>query len=65
MNNGDKVFVLTVDNMPCVIPDMSQFKIMPNTAKADENFLATMGKQNVPGKIPNAATPFIIIPRTK
>jgi hypothetical protein len=65
LNNGDKVFVLNVDNMPCVVPDMNQFKVMPNIARPDENFMAQIGKQNLSGKIPNPAPPFMIIPKIK
>jgi len=28
--NGDKVIISTIDNMPCVQPDMKQFRVMPS-----------------------------------
>lgn len=49
--NGNKVYLLPQDNMPCIVPDMGQFN-MPNLAK---------GKR-IPGKMPNAAIPYKIIP---
>ena len=47
--NGNKIYALPLDNMPCVVPDMRQFN-MP-VAKAELN-----------GFIPNAAKGFSLIP---
>jgi len=57
--NGNKVYTLAQDNMPCVKPDMSQFN-MPNVA--DGHFKIFVQKRNTPGKIPNPISPFEIIP---
>jgi hypothetical protein len=65
LQNGDKVFILPNSNMPCVVPDMRQFSIMPNRSNPNEYFEFRLNKQNIPGNIPNAAPPFIIIPQVK
>jgi hypothetical protein len=54
--NGDKVNTLTQDNMPCIVPDMSQFNTINvfGLIKQSENTLLTY---NIPGSIPNAAIP--------
>jgi hypothetical protein len=58
--NGDKVIILGQDNMPCVVPDMSQFQNMPNPSfqRSNSSFVPfTKG----PGQIPNGALPFSMI----
>lgn len=57
--NGDKLYSLPTDNMPCVVPDMNQYNIMPNAGTSTIVIL-----QNRPGIIPNPAKPFKI-PATK
>ena len=47
--NGNKVYILPQDNMPCIVPDMQQFS-MP-VAKSELN-----------GSMPNAVIPQQIIP---
>lgn len=56
LQNGDKMLFLPVDNMPCIIPDMSQFKTMPNAVVTLLNF-SLENVNNKPGDIPNAAPP--------
>ncbi len=50
--NGDKVFLLPQDHMPCIVPDMSQYYF---------NMPVYKGKIN--GTIPNASPPLQIIPK--
>jgi hypothetical protein len=50
LENGSKVYLLPQDNMPCVVPDMSQFN-MP-VVKAD-----------LKGFIPNGSRLFRLIPQ--
>lgn len=52
--NGNKVYALPQDHMPCVVPDMSQFN-MPNTPRLNKYFPFDNGKEG--GKIPNPAIP--------
>jgi len=51
--NNDSVFILPIDNMPCVVPDMKEFNVMPN-AGINSNIIL----QNRVGQIPNPAMPF-------
>ena len=53
LENGSKVYSLPQDNMPCLVPEMSQFN-MPNLAK---------GKK-VNGMPPGIIPPYKIIPET-
>ena len=57
--NGDKVVISTLDNMPCVQPDMQQFQRMPNLGYEGQfNF----SPQRVfPGQIPNGSKPYSMI----
>ena len=59
--NGDKIHVLSDDNMPCVIPDMNQFTIMPNISNPNEYFETLFFRQHLPGNIPNAVLPHQLI----
>jgi hypothetical protein len=59
--NGDKVHVLSGDNMPCVIPEMMQFTTMPNISNPNEYFETLFYKQYLPGSIPNAVKPYRLI----
>ena len=59
--NGDKVNVLSGDNMPCVIPEMKQFTIMPNISNPNEYFETLFFRQHLPGNIPNAVKPYRLI----
>lgn len=52
--NGDKVVTLQGYNMPCVVPDMSQFQSMPVAGKS---FVL---KRNEYGAIPNPSNPIQI-----
>ncbi len=57
--NGDKVVISSLDNMPCVQPDMRQFQRMPNlTYKEPFNFYP---QQILPGQIPNGSKSFSLI----
>jgi hypothetical protein len=50
--NGDKVYALPQDNMPCIVPDMSQY-----------NDLGLVKPDRQPYTIPNPVYPQIIPPR--
>jgi hypothetical protein len=56
LSNGDKLYILNQDNMPCVVPDISQFN-MPNISNPDEYFESTLFRNHLPGSIPNAVKP--------
>ncbi|MGQ0739885.1 MAG: hypothetical protein ACT4OJ_12575 [Bacteroidota bacterium] len=56
--DGSRVFTLPVDNMPCVSPDMTRFRNMPN---ADNDIRQFIFRQRSHGQIPNPAPPFILI----
>ncbi|MGB3008185.1 MAG: hypothetical protein WBC06_16850 [Chitinophagaceae bacterium] len=59
LSNGDKVISLPTDNMPCVVPDMKQFKRMPDAGIYYKNRLPGLSPNGrYPGEIPNAAAPF-------
>jgi hypothetical protein len=61
--NGDKVITLSIDNMPCVVPDMNLFKTMPNPVynwNSYGNSLIDL-RQRQPGQIPNGAMPHRMI----
>ena len=55
--NGDKVFQLPTDNMPCVIPDMSRFQTMPNPILIIPFNLNSYPRRMQPGLIPNVSSP--------
>ena len=62
--NGNKVYLLPTDNMPCVVPDMSQFN-MP-TGKLTHIYAEdSTQRSNLPGRIPNTIPPWRIIPNSK
>ena len=50
--NGNKVYKLPIDNMPCIVPDESMYHY---------NMPVVKGK--IAGMIPNASPPVSIIPR--
>jgi hypothetical protein len=52
--NGDKVYLLPQDHMPCIVPDASQY-----------NYNMPVYKEEIMGTIPNASPPIQIIPREK
>jgi hypothetical protein len=60
LSNGDNVYTLSQDNMPCVVPGMSQFN-MPNISNPGEYFESLQFKQHLPGTIPNAVKPYRLI----
>lgn len=51
--NNDRVYILPTDNMPCIVPDMKDYDVMPNAGN-NSNILL----QNRIGEIPNPAKPF-------
>lgn len=51
--NNDRVYILPTDNMPCIVPDMKEYDVMPN-AGSNSNILL----QNPIGRTPNPAKPF-------
>jgi len=58
--NGDKLMLLTQDNMPCIVPDMKQF-LMPNISNPEDYFRSLPLITKRPGSIPNAIDPHRII----
>ncbi|MBI5371819.1 MAG: hypothetical protein HZA79_07315 [Sphingobacteriales bacterium] len=50
--NQDQVWVLPTDRMPCVVPDMTAFQVMPVAGK-----LSGTGNPEQAGRIPNPALP--------
>jgi hypothetical protein len=52
LSNGNKVYALSQDRMPCVIPEMYGYN-MPNKA-----VIVVPYRYNGPGAIPNPAKPF-------
>ena len=59
--NSDKVYILPEDNMPCIVPDMTQFN-KADLAGLDLKQKYFTPNRNFPGKIPNPGTPFKFIP---
>lgn len=51
LSNGNKVYLLPQDNMPCIVPNMSQFN-MPNAGR----------NIKVNGMPPGSSPPYKIIP---
>ena len=63
--NGNKVYLLPTDNMPCIVPDMSHFN-MPTTGTLLNYFVdKSPERKNFPSQIPNSITPWKIIPDSK
>jgi hypothetical protein len=62
--NRNKLYSLPLDHMPCIVPDMSQFN-KNDLASSNFNFNFLIQERNLPGKIPNAITPYRIIPENK
>jgi molybdopterin converting factor small subunit len=60
LSNGDKVYILPVDNMPCVVPGYSQNN-MPNISDPNIYYNSPLFKNNTPGTIPNAVKPYRLI----
>lgn len=60
-SNGDRVVILPFDNMPCVVPNMSQFQAMPNPGRNILAYNFNVLPKRLPGVIPNGALPFKII----
>jgi hypothetical protein len=58
--NGAKVYLLPQDNMPCVLPGITQNN-MPNISNPDKYFEALALTNNTPGSIPNAVKPYKLI----
>jgi hypothetical protein len=65
--NGNKVYVLPLDNMPCIVSDKDQYA--DNMLQAPKKFeLFDKLQRNIrqqPGAIPNPAYPWKIIPDDK
>ena len=60
LSNGDKVYTLTIDNMPCVVPGITN-NIMPNISYPENYFESPLFKNNTPGSIPNAVKSYRLI----
>jgi len=54
LENGDKVYLLPGDNMPCIVTDMSHY-----------NYNMPIPKGKMEGMIPNASPPQQMIPKEK
>ncbi len=52
--NSDKVYLLSQDHMPCIVPDMSRY-----------NYNMPVYKGKTEGTIPNISPPLQIIPKEK
>ena len=62
--NGNPVYLLPQDNMPCIVPDMNQFNML--SEKKINPYLNPFSENNhVPDRIPNLIIPFKIIPGNK
>ncbi len=57
--NGDRVVISSLDHMPCIQPDMSQFQTMPNVIY-DKPFNFSPQKP-LPGQVPNGSAPYRMI----
>ena len=42
--NGDRIYILPVDNMPCVSPDMTRYRSMPNADDDINRFILRQRK---------------------
>jgi hypothetical protein len=62
--NGNKIYLLPMDNMPCIVPDKDQYADnMPPAPKKFELFdTQQRNNRQQPGAIPNPAYPWKIIP---
>ena len=61
LQNNSKVYLLPMDNMLCVVPDMDQFN-MPNGANPEKYNESLLGKFKESGRIPNMLIPHKMIP---
>src|SRR5688572_29035821 len=57
--NGNKVYALPQDNMPCVVPNM-EGSVMPNAGSNNRVY-----RPSDPGAIPNPGAGIILIPTTR
>jgi len=60
LSNGDKVYILSQDNMPCVVPGY-KYVIMPNISDPDKYFVSPLFRNDTPGAIPNVVKPYRVI----
>ncbi len=60
LSTGDKVYILPVDNMPCVVPGYFQNN-MPNISNPNIYQNSPLFRNNTPGTIPNAVKPYRLI----
>ena len=58
--NWDKIYLLSQDNMPCVVPGYTQ-NIMPNISDPDKYFESPLFRNDSPNAIPNLVKPYRII----
>ena len=59
LSNGNKVIILPLDHMPCIVPDMKQFMI-PSISNQNADFQSPLPRQNVSGTILNHSRPSIL-----
>jgi hypothetical protein len=57
LTNGDKVYILSLDNMPCLVPGFTQNR-MPNIADPDIYFESPLFRNDSLGTMPNAVKPY-------
>jgi hypothetical protein len=60
LSNGDKVYLLSQDNMPCIVPDISKLNFT-NISKLTMYPNTFILPGNQPGSIPNVVNPRRII----
>mgnify|MGYP003541660680 CR=1 FL=1 len=60
LSNGDKVYLLPQDNMPCITPGISQYNTRNLSGLNKYNSIPVF-PDNTPGSIPNAVIPKRII----
>ncbi len=60
LSNGDKVYLLPQDNMPCITPGISQYNTQNLSGLNKYNSMPVL-PDNTPGSIPNALVPKRII----
>ena len=58
--NGDKVYILPMDNMPCVVPGFPQNN-MPNISNPNIYYHSPLFRNEIPGTTPNAVKPYRLI----
>lgn len=58
--NGDNVYILPQDNMPCVVPG-NKLSNMPNISDPGPYYDSPVFKNDTPGSIPNVVKPYKLV----